>query len=180
MRTYMWVRIWTFLVSIISLVAGTYCHFKNYGLWSNILIGIFSSSLLTYIGALISYKITRKESLLSYLGALQRYRCKFRNYERHCKMPDLSIDTIEGDFQSLREYRYDMHYNVYLKLQHISKKHRMPRNLNRAFILIKNVQEQLDNNNGKLSDKMEYDINEAIEIVEREAIKIKAIKPKNK
>lgn len=131
MRTYMWVRIISALICAISLYLGIRCNMRDFDLASNILIGVFGSSLLTYISALISYKISKRDAIISYLGTLQAYRCRFQSFRKHYFLKEW--DKAENDLQNLNEYFYEMHYTAYLKIQHLMYWHSTPKTINKAF-----------------------------------------------
>ena len=173
MLTHVWTKIFTAIICTFSFLLSMYFNNVGYDFLSNVMIGVFSSSLLTFLLTIISYKVARKEALYSYLGYLNLYRSKFRFYKRHLGMPEISTETKENDAQALDECFRVMHTNSYLKLQHLNYAHELPQKLNESFNIVLNIQGTLNRNNGIIEDGMEENLNKAINIVEEMTEKYK-------
>ncbi len=78
MKTNMWVRIICVTLTLIALAGAIFFHYcYKEPLFLNICLAIFGSALLTYINALVSYKVIQREAIMQYLTDLRRYRNNF-------------------------------------------------------------------------------------------------------
>lgn len=133
--------------------------------WSNIFIGVFSSSLLAFATALISYLVARREALVSYLGALQAYAARLRQLKQRF----YSKDDFTASYESFECYFYDMHYNAYLKIQSLFTGGAFAKALNEAFEYASFVRESIRPGielTSQILDQAEEKLNSAINIVD--------------
>ncbi len=156
MILHMWVRILSFVTMILSLGLGILFDQFEYVLLSNIFIGIFGGTILTYVTAFVSYRIERRNVLLNYLGALQTYRARFNLLYNNKKMG--RAELLEQNIIDLKLYFYEIHYNSYLKIQHICKKRKLPQKMNEIFELVLNVQNEINSSHFEQLDQMKQDI----------------------
>lgn len=156
MMLYMGIRILSFFVAIISLGLGFLCYQPEQDFLSNIFIGIFTGAILTYATSFMSYRIERRNALLSYLGALQAYRARFNLLYNNVKMEREGMP--EENIIDLNLYFYDLHYNSYLKIQHICKQRKLPKKINEVFELICNVQTEINASHLEQLEQMKKDV----------------------
>lgn len=151
-------------ICICGLVLSIVFELNSCQFWSNVFIGVFSSSLLAFATALISYLVTRQEALLSYLGALQAYAARLRQLKQHYFLDE----DLAASYESLECYFYDMHYNAYLKIQSLFTEGPFAKELNKAFEYASFVRENIRPGvelTSHVLEQAEEKLNSAINIV---------------
>lgn len=171
----MWTRVICGSITLLSLIAAILFNCCGNELVCNIFLGVFGSSLLTWISAIIAYRTVREEAILEYIKALRFYRKKYRR---------LISSKSESEWFQRREDLDDFFeewHRVYSKIQHIcrplSERREVPKTLNASFQAISDVQGNL-NCYGVEYEEYSKQINAAIQTVEELAIKMKYLRPK--
>ena len=158
MRFYIIIETISGLLMIISLGASFLLDKLNYSLFSSISVGVFTGSIISFITAFVSYRIERRNALLGYLGGLQAYRARFALLYNNLTYNKEREDLLEQNVIDLKLHFYDLHYNSYLKIEHIFKKRKLPKKLDKIFQITSNVQENINRNDFNDLEQMKKDI----------------------
>lgn len=158
MRLYIIIEIISGSLMIISFGASFLLDKLNYSLFSSIFVGVFTGSIISLITAFVSYRIERRNALLGYLGGLQAYRARFTLLYNNLTYNKEREDLLEQNVIDLKLHFYDLHYNSYLKIEHIFKKRKLPKKLDKIFQITSNVQENINRNDFNDLEQMKKDI----------------------
>lgn len=131
MRVYKNAIITTFLMTVVSLFCALYLNFfvSIDPFWCNALLGIFGSSLLTLITAIISYRVERRKTFegFSYctkiiLHDLNKYQSswelekKIDFFLEYHDISHMDWDSYFGDFCFLFDFKHKHRNYIYTKI----------------------------------------------------------------
>ncbi|MCM3342522.1 MULTISPECIES: hypothetical protein [unclassified Paenibacillus] len=91
----------TFIISVFSFAAALWVSTTSNGFWLNVLIGIFSSGLLTLFLSVVAYRIEKKKTLEAFYSSVIEVINNFSKYEKN----DDAINTINAVL-SMNEFNY--------------------------------------------------------------------------
>lgn len=158
----MWVRIICATLTLIAFVGAILFHYIYEETFVfNVCLAIFGSALLTYLNALISYKVTRREAIMRYLTDLRRYRRKFKN------MQAASQDNRTPYLEDLCDFFYELHSD-YSKIQYLRRRffiHEYSYVLDYSFQNIADIQSELNCSQFNLMQQI-VKVEEAADMVE--------------
>lgn len=173
MKTYMLTRAICAPITLISLVVAIVINYCGNDLICNILLGVFGSSLLTWISAVIAYRTVREEAIMEYMKALRIYRRKYRR---------LISSKSENEWFQRREEQegyFDECHRAYSKTFHFRKSKEIPKILNNSFEDISYVQGEL-NCYGVEYEEYSEKIDRAVRAIEELATRMKYLRPQKK
>lgn len=111
----MWVRIICAIITLGALIGAVFFEFWHENAFlCNVCLALFGSALLTYVNALISYKMLRREYIMRYLTDLRRYRQKFKHLQT------AGADNQKSYLEDILDFFYELHSD-YSQIQHLRK-----------------------------------------------------------